>query len=155
MAHLRAKETAMFCVPILSAISPYILGCAFTIAAIGKIINLKYFYEILRVAPFIPQAPRPWLVLLVPLLELSLGCTLLLPQCRQYSLRVAFFTLVVFTAFLVFLVLHPFSPGCRCLGVIEFASKAKTQNLLGLCRNSLLLFINLLGMRLSTARPPA
>jgi uncharacterized membrane protein YphA (DoxX/SURF4 family) len=132
--------------------SPFVLASLFLFAAAAKIYYMADFKHVTGTFSHVPLPLRALLPLVVPLVEILVGCLILMPPTRRLGLYLCVCTLAVFSVFLAVQVSDPFAPACHCFGTLELARDAKASNRLGLWRNFVLLGLAYIALRPSPKR---
>ncbi len=101
---------------ILEVIS-YLLIFLFVYTAYSKLTDLKAFEAVIGQSPFIKRN-SVFISILVPIMELVVSCMLLFNSSRMYGLWFSLLLLVVFTGYILYMILYMPNLPCSCGGVI-------------------------------------
>ena len=99
---------------IISAI--FIL--VFVYAAVSKWMDIQRFHDVLAESPLI----KPWAGLVsqsLPAIELAIATLLLIPATRLTGLRLSFLTMLLFTAYLGYMLVFIPNMPCSCGGILN------------------------------------
>lgn len=95
-----------------------LLTVLFAYTAFSKLLAFGKFRSVLKEAPFIGNYATV-IAVLIPAVELTIVLLLLLPQARKTGLVAATSLLVIFTAYLAFMILTDTNLPCSCGGVVQ------------------------------------
>lgn len=90
----------------------------FAYTAFNKLLDIHRFETVLSMAPLIGKY-SPLFAILIPSLELTIVLLVLLPRTQRIGLISAFTLLILFTAYLIYMVLSYPNLPCSCGGVIQ------------------------------------
>lgn len=90
----------------------------FAYTAFSKLLAFGKFRSVLKEAPFIANYAAV-IAVLIPAVELMIVLLLLLPRARKTGLVAAASLLLVFTAYLAFMILTDPNLPCSCGGVVQ------------------------------------
>jgi hypothetical protein len=93
----------------------------FVYTAISKFLSLDHFEDVLWQAPLIGNGAGV-VARAVPLTELAIALLLFFPGTRLKGLYASFGLLVLFTGYLIFMILSDSTLPCQCGGVISSLS---------------------------------
>lgn len=100
------------------AFTCYLYAFMFIYAATSKLLDFENFKIQLGQSPLLSSFTE-WIAITVPVWELIIALLLLVPKFRYFGLFIAYFLMVLFTAY-IFIILNysPIVP-CSCGGILE------------------------------------
>ncbi len=106
---------------IIVDIVAYLFVILFMYTAANKLLTIKSFSSTIAKMSFIGQYD---LILAwgIPILEIVISIILIIPSLRKLGLRAALILMVIFTVYLVYMVLSGSKLPCNCGGVISSLS---------------------------------
>lgn len=126
----------------LATVAACILALVYVATALLKAQSVSSMQATLSTVTFIPHWLRSILPHTLIVIELVVAYLILMSATRTVGLLVSAAMLVVFTAFVAWLVSDPYAPPCNCMGELRLAADAHTANKLALARNGVLIVLN-------------
>lgn len=96
-----------------------LLALLFLYTAFSKLVDMRHWIRAIHNQVF-PKAFNPFLVVLVPLVEIVLGIALLRPKWRKFGFTGSIILLTGFSIYITLGILHAFKRvPCGCAGVFQ------------------------------------
>jgi prepilin-type processing-associated H-X9-DG protein/prepilin-type N-terminal cleavage/methylation domain-containing protein len=118
---------------------PIVVAMLFILAATAKYFDLQRFSETVGAYTVFPPQVRHALPVLVPSVEMWVGCLMLVRSTRLPASIAGLVLLLSFSAFQGWLLLHPEAPACHCYGAMADWLKLQIDERFALARNVLLI----------------
>lgn len=96
----------------------YLFVLLFLYTAINKLWKIDSFERVLHVMPLIGSAAN-FIAAFVPAAEILIGVMLLVPLSKRAGMLAAFILMLIFTLYLVFMVIYAKDLPCNCGGVLS------------------------------------
>lgn len=106
----------------LIELSSYLIILLFLYAAISKLTIFVEFQEQMMQSPLIPRSFIPFLAVAIPGGEIIIAWLLVFERTKQIGFYLAFFTMLIFTLYLIILVSVAENAPCSCGGILSSLS---------------------------------
>ena len=107
---------------LLIELSSYLIILLFLYAAISKLTIFVEFQQQMMKSPLIPRSLIPFLAVAVPGGEIIIAWLLVFERTKQIGFYLAFFTMLMFTLYLIILVSVAENAPCSCGGILSSLS---------------------------------
>jgi hypothetical protein len=121
--------------------SRIIIAIVLLLGIVMKYLGMSEFAKATDIITIVPFFFRKLLPVVVPLVEIVLVVGLLVGKNKRFWIVATFYTFLVFSGYLIWLIINPWAPHCDCLGLLRFAEDVRTDNIISLIRNIVLLFL--------------
>ena len=134
---------------ILNTAIPYFFILLFIYAAVSKIVELEHFQSQISESPLIGAYPKS-IAYTVVILELTIAGSLCYPKTRNTGLVGSFVLMLIFTAYIFFIIRTSENLPCSCGGILE---KMSWHQHLYFNIGCVVLSVIALGLNLKYSRP--
>ena len=121
--------------------SRIIVASVLLLGVLMKYLGMSEFAKATDVITIVPVFFRKLLPAVIPLIEIVLVVGLLVGKNKRFWIIVTFYTFLVFSAYLIWLIMNPWAPHCNCLGLLRFAENVRVDNIISLIRNIFLIIL--------------